>query len=89
MIHQDDNYECNSNPKNVVRGHCVMGLADAILHCNQDSNCAGYGLTTNKNYHQAYDRDGIPAVQLYRAGSVAYANHQWFSYAKSCFKYVT
>jgi hypothetical protein len=48
MIHQDDNYECNSNPKNVVRGHCIMGVADAILHCNQDPNCAGYGLTTNK-----------------------------------------
>ncbi|CAF1255538.1 unnamed protein product [Didymodactylos carnosus] len=38
------------------------------------SNCGGYGLTINANYHRIYDRDDIPAVQLYKVGSIAYAN---------------
>lgn len=66
-----------------------MNLADAIIYCNQNDDCAGYLITTNKHWHATYDRNGITTVHLYGTGATLNTNTEWYIYTKHCLKYTT
>ncbi|CAF4364035.1 unnamed protein product, partial [Rotaria magnacalcarata] len=81
MIHTGT-YHCNNNSKNIVPGYCILTLADALIHCNSDPTCGGYGVTTNAGWHAAYDRNGQSAVQLFLLNSPRIPNREWNSFNK-------
>ncbi|UJR17431.1 hypothetical protein I4U23_004326 [Adineta vaga] len=80
---------CDSNSNNLIRGQCAMSLADAIVYCNQISDCVGYLITTNKQWHTTFDRNGITTVLLYGTGATFGTNQEWYIYTKQCLKYIT
>lgn len=77
-----DPYTCDDNPNNRARGYCILSFPDALKHCNQDPNCGGYGITTNQGWHQSFDRDESPAVELFPIGSQPIYNFEWIAFIK-------
>ncbi|CAF3302461.1 unnamed protein product, partial [Rotaria socialis] len=75
-------YNCNSNPKNVVSGYCVLTIPDALTQCNSDPNCGGIEVTTNVGWHNAYDVNGQTVVQLFAVGSATNPNAEWTCFNK-------
>ncbi|CAF4248773.1 unnamed protein product, partial [Rotaria magnacalcarata] len=75
-------YNCNNNPKNRVSGYCVLTIPDALTQCNSDPNCGGIEVTTNANWHSAYDANGETVVQLFAVGSATNPNSEWSFYNK-------
>ncbi|CAF1617781.1 unnamed protein product, partial [Rotaria magnacalcarata] len=75
-------YNCNSNPKNRVSGHCILTIPDALTQCNSDPNCGGIGVTTNADWHNAYDANGETVVQLFAVGTATTPNAEWNSFNK-------
>ncbi|CAF1625626.1 unnamed protein product [Adineta ricciae] len=81
-------YKCDSIT--LVGGYCILRWSDAIKLCNSDPKCDGLSLTTNKNWHNAYDKNGEPAVHLFTAGSgQGQTNTEWYSLKKNCWKFNT
>ncbi|CAF3610740.1 unnamed protein product [Rotaria socialis] len=76
-------YNCNSNPKNVVSGYCVLTIPDALTQCNSDPNCGGIEVTTNVGWHNAYDVNGQTVVQLFAVGSATNPNAEWNYFNKN------
>jgi hypothetical protein len=82
LIH-DHAYTCNDNPKNIAAGYCILSFNDAVQHCDRDPECGGFDITTNVNYRNLFERNGLPSVQLFRKGSATSANVEWSSYLKT------
>ncbi|CAM4878767.1 unnamed protein product [Rotaria socialis] len=76
-------YNCDSNPKNVVSGYCVLTIPDALIQCNSDPNCGGIEVTTNVGWHNAYDVNGQTVVQLFAVGSATNPNAEWNYFNKN------
>ncbi|CAF2994226.1 unnamed protein product [Rotaria socialis] len=58
--------------------------SDALAHCNSDSNCGGYTMTTAEWFHKKYDKNGQVAVHLSKHGekSIPCLLTEWSSYEK-------
>jgi hypothetical protein len=61
---------------------CVLSLPDALKQCDQDPNCGGFESTTNQAWHQTFDINGLPTVQLFAKDSQLNANAEWTSFVK-------
>ncbi|CAF3384013.1 unnamed protein product [Rotaria socialis] len=75
-------YNCNSNPSNRVSGFCILTIPDALTLCNSDPNCGGFDVTTNVDWHNAYDVNGQTVVQLFTAGAPTNPTTEWSFYSK-------
>ncbi|CAF3635144.1 unnamed protein product, partial [Rotaria socialis] len=75
-------YNCNSNPSNRVSGFCILTIPDALTQCNSDPNCGGFDVTTNVDWHNAYDVNGQTVVQLFTAGAPTNPTTEWSFYSK-------
>ncbi|CAF4390830.1 unnamed protein product, partial [Rotaria magnacalcarata] len=75
-------YNCNSNPKNRAAGYCILTIPDAVAQCNSDPNCGGIEVTTDVNWHKAYDVNGQTVVQLFALGAATNPNNEWEFYDK-------
>ncbi|CAF0953426.1 unnamed protein product [Adineta ricciae] len=81
-------YKCDS--VTLVGGYCILKWSDAVKLCSSDPKCDGLSLTTNRNWHNAYDKDNEPAVHLYTAGSgQASTNKEWYALKKNCWHFNT
>jgi len=82
-------YQCPSIT--VVGGYCTLPWSQAVTQCNSDPQCAGIALTTNNNWHNAYNKNNEPAVQLLSnsAPHVTNTNTEWFMFYKKCWNFNT
>lgn len=85
MVHEHT-YICDGNPKNLAPGYCILLFHDAVQQCGRDPECGGFETCTNVIWHHSFDRDGLPAVQLFRKGSATIVNWEWSSYIKVDYK---
>ena len=79
---QQDSYTCNDNPNNLASGYCILSFPDALKQCDQDPNCGGFGITTNQEWHQAFDRNGLPTIELFSINAQPVYNVEWTSFVK-------
>lgn len=79
-------YKCTDHKANMGGSEwCIMLFPDAIAHCNSDSECGGYTMTTAEWFHEKYDKDGQVAVHLTKAGQKTMpcpSPAEWSSYEK-------
>ncbi|CAF3365390.1 unnamed protein product [Rotaria socialis] len=78
-------YKCTDHKSNMGGSEwCIMLFSDALAHCNSDSNCGGYTMTTAEWFHKKYDKNGQVAVHLSKHGekSIPCLLTEWSSYEK-------
>ncbi|CAF1608489.1 unnamed protein product [Adineta ricciae] len=78
-----DRFDCTHIKHSVQQaGVCILPLPEAVAYCNVDATCGGFGLTTNENYHHAFDlADRMPAAELFK-GTKTVTNVGWVLYVK-------
>ncbi|CAF4257645.1 unnamed protein product, partial [Rotaria magnacalcarata] len=57
-------------------------LQNSLHQCNSDPNCGGIEVTTDVNWHNAYDVNGQTVVQLFAVGTATSPNSEWSFYNK-------
>jgi len=83
--HNCSTYKCTSHKANMGGSEwCIMLFPDALSHCDSDSNCGGYTMTTAKWFHTKYDKNGQVAVHLTKVGEKPFncSFSEWSSYEK-------
>ncbi|CAF3019883.1 unnamed protein product [Rotaria sp. Silwood2] len=89
MTYQTPIYTCAT--KTFAYGYCILGWSDAVALCNSDPNCGGFSLTTNRNWHNAFDTASQAAVSLFSAptGAPTPTPGEWYPFFKKCWQFNT
>jgi len=83
--HNCSTYKCTNHKANLGGSEwCIMYFSDALAHCDSDSNCGGYTMTTAEWFHTKYDKNGQVAVHLNKVGQkpIVCPLSEWSSYEK-------
>jgi hypothetical protein len=82
--HNCSTYKCTNHKSNLGGSEwCIMLFPDAVNHCDSDSNCGGYTMTTGEWFHKKYDKNGQVAVHLNKAAQKTIpCPSEWSSYEK-------
>ncbi|CAF2026360.1 unnamed protein product [Rotaria magnacalcarata] len=85
----DEFYESFSQRGLRVRNEKVLHLSlyqhhlqNSLHQCNSDPNCGGIEVTTDVNWHNAYDVNGQTVMQLFAVGTATSPNSEWSFYNK-------